>query len=351
MVRPELADVSDDDLAERSRSGDREAFAGLYVRHFTGLYDFAARIVRDRDAAADVVQTTFTKAWTGLEGAGAVRNVKAWLYTIARNAAIDELRHRGREIVPQADDETPDVFAGVAAGPGSDPVAVAQDREVAELVWTSAAALGPQEYSLLDLHVRRDLGPDQLAEALGLSKGAVYTRLSRLRDSVEETVTSTLLLRRGRRECPELDRLLTKMGATELTRAVHAAIRSHRRDCDVCEESRRRFVSPMAILAGLAPVPAAAGLSDAIWERVSSSFDAPADGARPVSRHRVGRVFRRGRVLAPVLAAAVAASTAGVLALGSGPSPIRDPADVRSTTHEIDVPSPDRVVAMAWSRV
>ena len=46
-----------------------------------------------------------------------------------------------------------------------------------------------------------------MGETLGLNKGAVYTRLSRLRDSLEDSVTTTLLTRRGSRECERLDML------------------------------------------------------------------------------------------------------------------------------------------------
>lgn len=347
---------SDEELAARSGRGDRDAFSVLYERHFPALYDFAARIVRDRDAAADVVQTTFTKAWTNLEGAPSVRNVKAWLFAIARNAAIDEVRHRRRELPAQdEDDEGPSVFAHLAAGPRSDPVAVAQDRELVDLVWSSAAALSAQEYSLLDMHVRRDLGADELADALGLTKGAVYTRLSRLRDALEDSVTSTLLMRRGRRDCEDLDRLLVELRATELTREVHTAIRTHLRGCDRCSESKRRLVSPVEILAGLAPIPAAAGLADEIWGRLVSHIDGSAAG-RPRRgrglRRRVEGLARRTKIGAAIgLAAVVAGAAAGVLALGTGTPMVEDPVDVRSTSHEIGVTSTDPVIVTVWSRV
>ena len=55
--------VSDDELALGSSSGSRTAFEALYERHYRGVYDLACRMLRDEDAAADVVQTTFTNAW------------------------------------------------------------------------------------------------------------------------------------------------------------------------------------------------------------------------------------------------------------------------------------------------
>ncbi len=341
---------TDEDLVARADGGDGGAFATLYERHASALYDFAVRVTRDRDAAADVVQTTFAKAWTNLPRD--VRNVKAWLFAVARNAAVDEVRRRRREDTAGQDDDGDDPFARVPAGPGSDPEARAQERELASLVWSAAAALGPSEYALLDLHVRRDLGADEIAEALGLKKGAVYTRLSRLRDSLEDSVTSLLLLRRGRRECDALDGLLTKLRATELTREVHAAIRTHLRECERCSETKRRFVSPVEILAGLTPVAAAPGLLERIWRDVATQVESRPPGSGRRGLRRLAAASRRAKVLlAAALAVAVAGSTAGVLALSAGPSVVEDPLDVHSTTHDVGVPSTDPVVRMAWSRV
>ena len=198
MLTTEEPRTADERLAERTAAGDEGAFAELYERYFQGIYDFALRLVRDRDAAADVVQATFVTAWEALRD-GRVSTVKPWLYTVAYNGAIDELRRRSR--LASGEEAEALVFAQVDSSRFANPEAVAGDRELVELVWSSASALTPQEYGLLDLHLRQGFEAPELADALGLERGAVYTRLSRLRDSLEEAVTTTLLMRRGRREC------------------------------------------------------------------------------------------------------------------------------------------------------
>ena len=87
--------ATDGELADPVAGDVQQAFSERYDRHYDSAYDFAARIVRDRDLAADVVQTAFIRAWEALQGDQRPRRFKAWLYTIARNRAIDELR-RGR---------------------------------------------------------------------------------------------------------------------------------------------------------------------------------------------------------------------------------------------------------------
>src|SRR5205085_2050856 len=71
-----------------------------------------------------------------------------------------------------------------------DPSTLLIEKEITELVWTTASSLSPQDYALLDLHVRRQLEPEELAEELGVSPGALYTRMSRLRRTFEDALST-----------------------------------------------------------------------------------------------------------------------------------------------------------------
>jgi RNA polymerase sigma factor (sigma-70 family) len=373
VVHPEAADK---ELIERAEQGDRDAFAALYERHFQGLYDFALRIVRDADLAADVVQSTFVKAWDAARKQKGGENVKAWLYTITHNLAIDELRLRKRlaERSPDGTEETGFPFALADPSKFSDPEAVVQDRELVELVWEAAAGLNPQEYALLDLHLRRGLDADELSRHLSLAKSAVYTRLSRLRDSLEEAVTSTLMMRRGRRECLDLDWLLEELRATEITQPVRRAIKQHLEDCERCQESKRRLVSPAAIFAGISLVPVTLELQSQVWERVAGTLAlgttaaAAGAGADAVATGDIGVTGAAAEVTAPVeagvssmvgakgvalsaLATGAAVVTATTLVFTGGGGKVEDPGDVHSSSHAVGRPSTDNVVKMAWSRV
>ena len=218
---------SDQQLAAQAAAGSRDAFAALYKRYFQDIYDYAARVSRNQDVAADVVQSTFVKAWRQLEERKTPDNIKAWLFTVAHNAAIDELRYNNRLVSPTEDTgemDQPYNYTLVDSSKLSNPQAVLEDQELVDLVWQSATALPPKDYSLLDLHVRQGLSPDELAENLGASKGAIYTKLSRLRDALGEAVVSSLLLRRGRKDCPDLNALLSELQATELTRKQLAIV-------------------------------------------------------------------------------------------------------------------------------
>ena len=82
------AALTDEDLALKASSGDKDAFGALYERHYRGVYDLVVRMVREHDLAVDVVQNSFLNAWTNLQKRTVTGNIKAWLYTIARNSAI-----------------------------------------------------------------------------------------------------------------------------------------------------------------------------------------------------------------------------------------------------------------------
>jgi RNA polymerase sigma factor (sigma-70 family) len=259
----------DESLGARSVGGDKDAFAELYERYYGALYDFAVRILRDREAAADVVQATFTSAWPALRKGTRPTSVKAWLFGIARNLSIDELRRR-RRVFPSEG-----LGLGLAELPDPaafDPSETVETKELAELVWTSAAGLRAEEYALLDLHVRRGLSADELADSLGVRRGAVYTRLSRLRAALENAVATSLLLRHGRGQCAELDRLVAEHRAQGPAHEGRRAFQTHVVDCARCQESKGRYASPAQILAGLALVPPPEELAEAVWAIVGGGL-------------------------------------------------------------------------------
>ena len=222
-------EVADLELARQSASGDQAAFGELYERYFERLFDFAARTVADRDLANDVVQNTFVKAWRNLQGREAPEHVKAWLFRIARNEAIDEVR-RGKRL------QTLDAGDDGDEGPAFDrpdtseldqPGEAFEHAEMAQLVRQAASALNPREYTLLDMHVRQELSAEEMASVLGIRTGALYTKLSRLRSAVEEAVVSKLLSQSGRDDCPELDAIVASQASDEFDRKTRKAIQKH----------------------------------------------------------------------------------------------------------------------------
>jgi hypothetical protein len=171
---------------------------------------------------------------------------KAPLYAVARVCALDALRARARARPVARPEREGHHFTQIDAHRLSDPSAVLFDRELIELVWDSAAALTPDEYSLLDLHIRRDLAIEELAYHCGLG-GSAAAMLSRLCRGLDDVVISTLVATRWRRNCTSLDLALSDLGDPDAERvrwscaSTSARASCARRASDV--SSRRRGFS------------------------------------------------------------------------------------------------------------
>src|SRR3954469_19648924 len=83
-------------LVQRVRAGDREAFGDLFERYQTPIVNYIYRLVSDWEAAADLAQDTFIKAYQALPRTDESLMLGPWLYRIATNTALDALRRRKR---------------------------------------------------------------------------------------------------------------------------------------------------------------------------------------------------------------------------------------------------------------
>ena len=201
---------TDEELATLASQGSQEAFTILYERYFDSIYDMATRLVRNPDAGADVVQTTFERALRELARNRQPERFKPWLFRIAHNVAMDHWRASRRTVLrsPVGEDEDRSLYLEVNTHRLNNPELVTRDKEIAGLVWQAASSLSHREYTLLDLYLRKGFEPEEIATAMGAGKGAIYTMLSRVRESLEGAVVALLLMQRGRRECLELDQLV-----------------------------------------------------------------------------------------------------------------------------------------------
>ena len=161
-------------VAERMPVGagtDSETFSALYERTFPRVYAYVASLLRDRAAAEDVTAQAFERAYRKRRSYRARRgSLEAWLFGIARNAALDELRRRGR----RATLETEPVDS--AAPAAEDHAELALRRE---LVRTAMAGLAGHERDLLSLKFSGGLSNAEIGRVLGVSETNAGTRLHR----------------------------------------------------------------------------------------------------------------------------------------------------------------------------
>jgi RNA polymerase sigma-70 factor, ECF subfamily len=148
-----------------------EGFAELYERTFPRVYAYVASLLRDRSAAEDVTAQAFERAYRKRRSYRATRgSMDAWVFGIARNAALDELRKRRRRASLESDPE--DVYAASPA----DQADMALRRET---VRAALASLDGQERDLIALKFAGGLSNGEIARVLRMSESNVGTRLHR----------------------------------------------------------------------------------------------------------------------------------------------------------------------------
>lgn len=174
-TRPESLPLGGDtDLIEAFRRGDEFAFVALYDRYKGAVYAYCVKMLLDRDAAQDVLQETFTRAYENRERLLRTTAFKAWLFTIARNQCLNALRRVGRE-VPFAS-EAPEPPA-----PGSTPFAALLKSEQADLISRMLAELSPEYREVIVLREYQNLSYDEIASVTRSTVSAVKSRLFKAR--------------------------------------------------------------------------------------------------------------------------------------------------------------------------
>src|SRR5688500_712895 len=98
--------LADEDLMDRVRDGDSQAFAVIYDRHSTAAFSLAYRMVGKRNQAEDVVQEAFLSLWrAGSRYDSSRGSVRTWVLGIVHNRAIDALRRSNVHDKRRASDE------------------------------------------------------------------------------------------------------------------------------------------------------------------------------------------------------------------------------------------------------
>ncbi len=171
----------DAELLALARAGDAEAFDAIVTRYRGPMLRYCAGLTRP-ERVDDAVQQTFLNAWLALERGVVVRELRPWLYSIARNAAIDQFRV-GRAEQVELSTELPG---------GADPAAVAAARGELDDVLRAVADLPErQRTALLETSVH-GRPTEQVAGELGMTGGALRQLVHRARTSVRSAVASVL---------------------------------------------------------------------------------------------------------------------------------------------------------------
>lgn len=175
MVETHDDDVLTDAALAATALCKRRQFAFLYERYADRLYRYARARTGSATVADDIVSDTMMAALEGLQGFDPARGTFAgWLFTIARRRIADRGRNcaRFRKLVERVRSQTPQTHE-------DDVLDTTIRREDALLARRLLATLPDRDRELVLLRYSAGLNSAEIADALGMTSGAVRTRLSR----------------------------------------------------------------------------------------------------------------------------------------------------------------------------
>jgi RNA polymerase sigma-70 factor, ECF subfamily len=174
-------------VVSRDAASSRERqFAQLFEEFSAPIYNYVLRMVSDPDRAADITQDTFIKAYRKLDTVTDATSTRSWLYRIATNTAIDDMRRR-RMVSPMGDD-APTYANRADQGPG--PEAQVMAATLDERVQRALMRLRPNHRQCLLLSDLDDMSAQQIGEVMGLSYAATRTLLCRARGEMRRALAA-----------------------------------------------------------------------------------------------------------------------------------------------------------------
>jgi len=151
-------------LVKRAADGDFEAFGKLYIFHVEKIYRYIFYHVRDKPLSEDITEEVFLKAWRAIGSCrGKEKTFSSWLYRIAHNHLVDELRRRQR--YSSVEIETVEVITDT----GREVERVLEQQELLEVI----NYLPPNQRQIIILKFIEGLDNHEIASIMSRSEGAI----------------------------------------------------------------------------------------------------------------------------------------------------------------------------------
>jgi RNA polymerase sigma-70 factor, ECF subfamily len=183
-------------LMLRVKQGDTAAFTELVEKYKQPIMNLAYRTVRDMTEAEDLAQTVFVQVYKSASRYRSTAKFSTWLFTIARNLCLNEIRRRSRHPAESLDATHPDqedqpLQQYEDKKTFSPPESLLQG-ELAQQIDEALADLPENQRSAILLCRQEDLSYEDIAEALGCSVSATKSLIHRGRETLKERLKAYL---------------------------------------------------------------------------------------------------------------------------------------------------------------
>lgn len=190
-------DISDMVLAQQALAGQQEAFERLVHRYSTPLFNFICRFLGDYDQACDVLQQVFMRFYTSLPNLGTTEPFKPWLFQVARNCCVDELRRRKRYAIHFSQLETENsegetTFLGDMADPGPLPEEIMERHDLQHVLQEAIQSLPPKFRDVVTLRYLAQLSFSEIGRTLNMPEATAKTYFHRAKVLLRKTLSTKL---------------------------------------------------------------------------------------------------------------------------------------------------------------
>jgi len=192
-VTEKTPQLSDERLVELSLDGDEGAFGVLVRRYQRRLTAFLSQLVGDIELARELSQEAFVRAWSALERFNPKYRFSTWLFRIAHNLGIDQLRRRRLKTTPlyRTDSEGDEVEV-VVADLDKDPLGHLENRALASELREVIDGLRPEYRELVLLRHFGGLSYQEIADFTEMPLGTVKNKLFRAHSVLRKALTDFL---------------------------------------------------------------------------------------------------------------------------------------------------------------
>jgi len=174
--------MTDSVLAQRYLAGDQQAFEVLVKRYSGPLLTSICRFLGEYDAACDILQQVLLQLYLSLPKLRTGEPLKAWLYQVARNRCLDEVR-RKRAIpfseLEQGTDEEDQSLVDTMQDRNPLPEEVAERRDVQKILLTAIRALPPRFRAVVLLRYASQLSYAEIGRVLHMPEATAKTYFQR----------------------------------------------------------------------------------------------------------------------------------------------------------------------------
>lgn len=194
----DYAQLDDRNLAKQATKGRDRAFRELLTRYEKPVFSLVFRMIRDREKAEDVAQEAFVKAFNAIATYDPSYKFSSWLFKIANNLAVDQLRKREPDTVsihgsPGAHSREEQERTGFTlASTDEAPDAYVENRELGGQIEAAIGKLRPEYRTAVLLRHVEGLSYQEVADIMEIPLGTVKTYIHRGRAQLKELLAGAV---------------------------------------------------------------------------------------------------------------------------------------------------------------